>query len=358
MKKFTMQYYIKKLGKQELGSIGTDGKVHRGRYIYISKEIEVLKMFPPLSQTQTNDSSYIAIIPLYLTVPKKIWCKFIYHNDKYTKPNGTRNEYRIYSTSELEDFVALFQPDDFLVFTLKPNNPNISDKNLVNSSEDSDFEYYLYRCNDKQSKLYSDLLSITEQSSFKGGHAVFTGNLPEIDSAIAKFNSDNLVSVIDNSTFDDLNKMDVNAASSMEHLFNSASFHDFVLAAYNNKCAITGTVIRYNSFMNLESAHIIPHSHNGLFLPNNGIAMSRDMHWAFDKGFFTISNNYRIIVHPDVASGFLGNFNNKKIFVPASDFFKPALQNLSYHQKNIFGLFKHSGSLTMANGYDKNHPKR
>ena len=41
-----MEYYIKKLGHQELGSIKEDGKPSRGRYIYISKNKEVLNFFP------------------------------------------------------------------------------------------------------------------------------------------------------------------------------------------------------------------------------------------------------------------------------------------------------------------------
>lgn len=40
-----MEYYIKKLGHQELGSIKEDGKPSRGRYIYISKNKEVLDFF-------------------------------------------------------------------------------------------------------------------------------------------------------------------------------------------------------------------------------------------------------------------------------------------------------------------------
>ncbi|MGN9076693.1 hypothetical protein ACTM9V_05085 [Oliverpabstia intestinalis] len=42
----------------------------------------------------------------------------------------------------------------------------------------------------------------------------------------------------------------------MASLFNSVSFRDFVMTGYKNKCAITGNVIRYGSFMNLEAAHI------------------------------------------------------------------------------------------------------
>lgn len=67
----------------------------------------------------------------------------------------------------------------------------------------------------------------------------------------------------------------------------------------------TGNVIQYKSFMNLEAAHIWPRSHKGLYLPSNGIALCRDMHWAFDKGMFTIGDDFKVIVHPDVESDYL-----------------------------------------------------
>ena len=58
-----MKYYLKRLGHQELGSV-KNGKAQRGRYIYISKDENVLDMFPPLSKTVTNDSSIIPIISI------------------------------------------------------------------------------------------------------------------------------------------------------------------------------------------------------------------------------------------------------------------------------------------------------
>ena len=90
-----MKYYLKRLGHQELGSV-KNGKAQRGRYIYISKDKNVLDIFPPLSKTVTNDSSIIPIIPLYQKIAKKIYCNYIYHNDKYNVSGGTRNESETY----------------------------------------------------------------------------------------------------------------------------------------------------------------------------------------------------------------------------------------------------------------------
>lgn len=131
-----MKYYLKRLGHQELGSV-KNGKAQRGRYIYISKDKNVLDIFPPLSKTVTNDSSIIPIIPLYQKIAKKIYCNYIYHNDKYNVSGGTRNEYRIYCNGALEGKQLLFQPDDILIFT-------VNGMRLFNEGgqEIGRFEYY------------------------------------------------------------------------------------------------------------------------------------------------------------------------------------------------------------------------
>ncbi len=43
-----------------------------------------------------------------------------------------------------------------------------------------------------------------------------------------------------------------------------------------------------NSSIGLDSAHIHPSAHQGSWLPNNDILMSKDLHFAFDSGYFTI----------------------------------------------------------------------
>ena len=58
-------YFLKKCGSQELGSVGLDGRVQRGRYLMISMNDEVLSFFPPLSHAVLNDSALLPIIPLY-----------------------------------------------------------------------------------------------------------------------------------------------------------------------------------------------------------------------------------------------------------------------------------------------------
>ena len=281
-----MKYYFKRLGHQELGSV-KNGKAQRGRYIYISKDENVVDIFPPLSKTVTNDSSVIPSIPLYQRIVKKIYCNYIYHNDKYNVPGGTRDEYRLYSNNALEEDQLLFQPDDILIFRAEKASSvqkGILGHDVPEAAVDESKIYFLYRCFDKSSELYKMCEKVVNESHIRGkGHAIYEGIITEIEKEIKKLcerDIDEIDTVIEDTVTAKAQSGDVDE---MANLFNSVSFRDFVMTGYKNKCAITGNVIRYGSFMNLEAAHIWPRSHKGLYLPSNGIALCRDMHWAFDK---------------------------------------------------------------------------
>lgn len=328
-----MKYYLKKLGSQELGSVGVDGKAKRGRYIYISKDDSVLELFPPLSTTISNDSSLIPIIPLYHEVKQKVYCNFIYHNDKFTRPKGTRNEYRIYSNGSLEGNNLKFKPGDIAIFK----------KDTVVLDGEEQTVYFMDLLENKDTAFYKQCLRVISYSKIRGeGHAVFDGVLAEVEEKIKRVVDSGLEETIIDKTVTDRVP---NNTSGMESLFNASTFHDFVMVGYDNKCAITRSVIRYENYMNLEAAHIKPKSHGGLFLPNNGMALTRDLHWAFDKGFYTLDDDLRVRVHPQTSSEFLSSLNGKKIFIPENSFFVPDLDNVHYHQENVYGLFLTTGRL-------------
>ncbi len=341
-------YYIKQLQSQELGSPKPDGSVSRGRYMLISKSHN--GFFPPLSETEKNDT-----VMLPLVAPnsnKKIYCSFVYHNDKYhgSTANQPRDEFRIYLNREIDSDRRFFQPKDIIVF-----------EKILDIQEDEQEQNYFYKLhlfrqsNDKYDFLQEIINKTSEQ---KGGHAVYQKSLDFITQIGCK--AEELEAIISDDVkhkayekqkelveVDDCE--DSFESNKGANLFNSVSFRDFVMLGYGKKCAITGEVIAYRDLINLEAAHIKPKSHSGPFLPCNGIAMCRDMHWAFDKGMFTINDNYCIQVHDKVKQSILAQYDNKPINLPIEDFFKPEPRYLEYHRKNIFGLFLHSGGIRSKN---------
>lgn len=326
-----MLYYLKKCGYQELGSIGKDGKPHRGRYLLTSMNKDVLKIFPPLTKTQLNDSALLPIISLLSK--KKVYCNFVYHNDKFhgSKAAHPRNEYRLYLNKGIEENKLLFNMDDIVIIRKGKYKNEIS--------EEQDVFYLDIVKQSETPELYNMLNNIINSSPINGGYGLYKGTISEFEEKI--INLDGQVDVIIDKSVTDKIEHETTVSS----LFSASSFRDFVMVGYNNLCAITGTVIKSANYMNLEAAHIKPQCHGGLYLPNNGIALSRDLHWAFDKGFFTLDDSFNIIVHNNINSSYLQSFNGCKIRVPEDNFFKPSLENIKYHRENVFGLFLHSGRL-------------
>ena len=331
-----MKYYLKKCGFQELGSV-KEGKAQRGRYLLTSMNRDVLEIFPPLSETQLNDSAILPIIPLYSG--KKVYCNYVYHNDKFHGSTAAhpRNEYRIYLNRSLEENQLLFSENDIIIIRAEE----------ITENDETHTVYYLDYIKNNGTALYDKLNKIISDYPINGGYGIYDGNVPEFEEKVGKIASPDDCKVeidetVTSKIVDSTETMDVNALAS---LFNSASFRDFVMVGYDNLCAITGTVIKYESYMNLEAAHIKPKSHKGLYLPNNGIALCRDLHWAFDKGFFTLDDDLKVIVHPKITSEYLNLYNGKKIRVPSNPFFAPDLENVRYHRENVYGLFLSTGKL-------------
>ena len=329
-----MKYYLKKCGYQELGSVDTSGRPQRGRYLLTSMNEDILSFFPPLSTAQLNDSALLPIIPFY--TEKKVYCNYVYHNDKYHGSTAVhpRNEYRIYLNRELEDDVLKFVTDDIIVMRQAEIDGENGEKQLV---------YLLDLLQDHSTSEYKQCAEIVENYPIHGGYGLFEGVLSFFEmKAETLLARDEVPVVIDQAVTKMIEKTSTETLAS---LFNAATFRDFVMAGYEHLCAITGTVIRYESYINLEAAHIKPKSHGGLLLPNNGMALSRDLHWAFDKGFFTLNENLEVIVHPNTTSDFLRGFHGRKIRLPSNPFFIPDLKNVKYHNEVVFGLFKTTGRL-------------
>lgn len=326
-----MKYYLKKCGFQELGSV-KNGKPQRGRYLLTSMNKEVLAMFPPLSETQFNDSAILPVIPLYSG--KKVYCNYVYHNDKFHGSTAfhPRNEYRIYLNKALEEQQLLFEENDIIIIRSAE----------ITEDEETQTIYYLDYLKSNETDLYDRVNKIIENYPINGGYGVFEGVIPEFEKKVNELAKlDDCEVAIDETV---TNKI-ATSVDNMASLFNAVSFRDFIMVGYDNLCAITGTVIKYESYMNLEAAHIKPKSHGGLFLPNNGIALCRDLHWAFDKGFFTLDDDLCVVVHPKITSEYLNSFNRKHIRVPSNQFFAPDLNNVRYHRENVYGLFLTTGKL-------------
>lgn len=147
-KKFDV--YLKKLTTQELGY--RKGRLMTGGYFYVSKSA-VGTFFKELNKKVLNDHLKLEFNDP-LEPNNMIHATYVYHNDKYCVPNGTRDEYRIYHNRHIAKHELHFQPHEIVAF-IKIQNDIYR------------IEHYTPR--DEQ---YILLLKAINKSELRGNHAL------------------------------------------------------------------------------------------------------------------------------------------------------------------------------------------
>ncbi len=121
----------------------------------------------------------------------------------------------------------------------------------------------------------------------------------------------------------------------MERPFRDAAFRRMIQDEYESTCAMTGLkLINGGGRCEIEAAHIRPVEDGGPDSPRNGIALSRTIHWMFDKHFLSISDTGDILVAKKFVPEQIRKMLNSdgKIRVPASTSCQPHPVFLKYHR--------------------------
>jgi len=121
---------------------------------------------------------------------------------------------------------------------------------------------------------------------------------------------------------------------------NQSFFRKAVLAAYNFQCCITGLGIPEL----LNASHIIPWSKDkeNQVNPRNGLCLNAIHDRAFDRGFLTITPEYKIKISNSIKRNNVGNavqdfllrYEGAEINLPTR--FLPDTNFLKYHNKSVF----------------------
>mgnify|MGYP000076551842 FL=1 len=115
---------------------------------------------------------------------------------------------------------------------------------------------------------------------------------------------------------------------------HQSSFRQAVLSAYQNKCAMTGLPTPRL----LDAAHIIPDAEErGVACVQNGIALSKLHHTAYDRQLIGIDADFKIHVSDEVMAESDGplledsikGLNGKKLIVPAQKALRPNKDHLA-----------------------------
>lgn len=123
-----------------------------------------------------------------------------------------------------------------------------------------------------------------------------------------------------------------------------AVFGKAVVGIYDYKCAFCR--LKVSSSLNqsiVDGAHIEPFTISFNNEITNGISLCKNHHWAFDKGWFSITDNYKIIVANDLHEESpharkMQEFHGEDILLPnskkyAPDQYYPNSEALKWHRK-------------------------
>lgn len=116
-------------------------------------------------------------------------------------------------------------------------------------------------------------------------------------------------------------------------------FRASVQRAYQNTCAVTGLrLINGGGAAEIEAAHIQAVADDGPDALRNGLALSRTVHWMFDRFLFTLDNELRVVTAPETTSALpdhLIRSGQSLRRVPDSPHERPHPHFLRWHQERF-----------------------
>jgi predicted restriction endonuclease len=107
--------------------------------------------------------------------------------------------------------------------------------------------------------------------------------------------------------------------------------------AHQRRCAFTGSPVLHV----LEAVHVRPVTADGPNDVQNGILFRQDVHTLFDRGYITVTPEYRVEVSRRIKDEFENgkeyySGHGKLFALPAKTSLQPAAKFLSWHNENVY----------------------
>ncbi|MDP9267199.1 MAG: HNH endonuclease [Acidobacteriota bacterium] len=115
------------------------------------------------------------------------------------------------------------------------------------------------------------------------------------------------------------------------------AFRVVVADSYRRSCALSSSHILHI----LEAAHIRPFAQGGTHSPTNGLLLREDTHTLFDRGYITVTPEFKV----EVSNKIREEFNNgddyyamhgREINLPELRQLRPAADSLAWHNVSVF----------------------
>lgn len=130
---------------------------------------------------------------------------------------------------------------------------------------------------------------------------------------------------------------------SAERTGREARFRLNVVSAYGYTCALTRyhvTTIAGSSIVDAAHIHEFASSRNND--PRNGLALSKNAHWLFDQGLWSLSDDLRVLVAAEAFAEDgpetfrLSPFHGRAIHLPPDERLWPDPRHLAWHRRHRF----------------------
>ncbi|WP_269522416.1 HNH endonuclease [Coraliomargarita parva] len=122
-----------------------------------------------------------------------------------------------------------------------------------------------------------------------------------------------------------------------------ANFRVRVVTQYQFTCALTGYGLHtQNGHALVEAAHIHQFAKSRNNHPNNGLALTRDAHWMFDKGLWTVSDDLHVLVADSIFKEWgpevqwLKARHQQPVIFHTNSQLRPAPKHLEWHRTHVF----------------------
>lgn len=138
---------------------------------------------------------------------------------------------------------------------------------------------------------------------------------------------------------------EVDAAAAAEQTGRSARFRSRVVIEYQRTCALTGyRCDTVDGTSIVEAAHIDAWSDSQNDDVHNGLALSRNAHWMFDQGLWSVDDDFRVLVNerqfqeagPDAF--LLRNLRGRHLQFDPKAILRPDSRLLRLHRHKYLGL--------------------
>ena len=126
-----------------------------------------------------------------------------------------------------------------------------------------------------------------------------------------------------------------------ESIVRDGAFRRTIISIYDRRCAFCGLQV-FNNLENIvDGAHIKPF---GKFYDdriNNGLSLCKNHHWAFDRFWFTLNDDFTIIVSDTLREDSpharpIKDFHGDRILLPMREEYRPRPDALEWHRQSFF----------------------